>query len=511
MRSGMWQVVSHLFTLVGLIGPLLSAISVLAAAEGLVRYEGTRTCPGDCNSDGRVTIDELVRGVRIALGDLGAEDCGALDTKGGATVTIDELIEAVGAALFGCDRSADPTPTVPMDVSPLPTATMAGGGSATPTEAVTLTASPSASMSATGTASGTATPSSGVANPTSTSPPGSPTQAPTTSNPPAPTETDPPPATATPTPDPTGTSSPAPTAPNEPTATPAPSGASGTPTATAAVTSTAEGTPPPTSTSTATATVTAPPPTSSATLTSSATPPAAPTATATGTPAATITAPASSTPAATASRTPSGTPTPTVRPTQRGPRISFFAPVGANGCSFCCSSVCAGTPTPTPLFDGQGRRVYLRPEGRFLLVVEGRPGPSGRQPGAFLQTGSGQSPDLQMLASNNLGNGSLAVCDVQNGGVPGFDPPDLDRAGVTNAMRDVACRFTVQTSSADACTRNTFGNYSFLGGATTRQYCFQVPQVARFPSGKDTVVAARLRDDAGNLGDPVEIVIRVAP
>jgi hypothetical protein len=116
-----------------------------------------------------------------------------------------------------------------------------------------------------------------------------------------------------------------------------------------------------------------------------------------------------------------------------------------------------------------------------------------------------------MLASSNLGNGSLTVCDVNRGGVPGFDPPDLDRPGVTNAMRDVACRFTAQSSSTDACTRNVFGNFSFLGGGTTRQYCFQVPQVARFPAGGDTVVAVRLRDDAGNLGDPAEIVIRVAP
>ena len=33
-------------------------------------------CIGDCGDDGRVTIDEIILGVRIALGDAAPEVCG---------------------------------------------------------------------------------------------------------------------------------------------------------------------------------------------------------------------------------------------------------------------------------------------------------------------------------------------------------------------------------------------------------------------------------------------------
>jgi hypothetical protein len=59
-------------------------------------------CPGDCDDSGAVTIDELVRGVNVAL-DLAALDvCVALDRDGSLTVTIDELITAVDRTLNGC-------------------------------------------------------------------------------------------------------------------------------------------------------------------------------------------------------------------------------------------------------------------------------------------------------------------------------------------------------------------------------------------------------------------------
>jgi hypothetical protein len=196
-------------------------------------------------------------------------------------------------------------------------------------------------------------------------------------------------------------------------------------------------------------------------------------------------------------------------PSERGARIRFFAPVDPDGCQFCCEFRCQLTPTPTPEFDPQGRRVYTRNEGRFLLILEGAAGSSNRPPGVFLETGPGQRPDLEVLASNDLGTGSPAVCDKSSGGIPGFDPPDLDSGAVVNALRDMACRFTVQTTSSDACTRNRLGNFAFLGGGTTKQYCFQVPQVAAFPRNRETVLRARLRDDQGTAGPTEEIVVRV--
>jgi hypothetical protein len=62
----------------------------------------TSACPGDCNRDGTVTIDELVRAVGIALDVAALDDCAAADVHGDGSVTIDELIAAVTAALAGC-------------------------------------------------------------------------------------------------------------------------------------------------------------------------------------------------------------------------------------------------------------------------------------------------------------------------------------------------------------------------------------------------------------------------
>jgi hypothetical protein len=49
-----------------------------------------------------VTVDELIRGVNIALGNTAVDDCPAMDNSGNGTVTVDELILAVNAALDGC-------------------------------------------------------------------------------------------------------------------------------------------------------------------------------------------------------------------------------------------------------------------------------------------------------------------------------------------------------------------------------------------------------------------------
>jgi hypothetical protein len=59
-------------------------------------------CVGDCNDNGAVTVDELVKGVNIALGTLTVQDCAAFDADGGGSVTVDELVKGVNAALGGC-------------------------------------------------------------------------------------------------------------------------------------------------------------------------------------------------------------------------------------------------------------------------------------------------------------------------------------------------------------------------------------------------------------------------
>lgn len=69
--------------------------------------EITRACAGDCNGDDRITIDELVRAVNIALGTNPVSDCTSLDINGDGRVSIDELVRAVNGALAGCEWSSE--------------------------------------------------------------------------------------------------------------------------------------------------------------------------------------------------------------------------------------------------------------------------------------------------------------------------------------------------------------------------------------------------------------------
>lgn len=59
-------------------------------------------CVGDCNGDGHVRVDELVRMVNIALDLLAVDGCEAGDRNGNGRITIDEVLLAVTHALGGC-------------------------------------------------------------------------------------------------------------------------------------------------------------------------------------------------------------------------------------------------------------------------------------------------------------------------------------------------------------------------------------------------------------------------
>lgn len=59
-------------------------------------------CIGDCNHGGSVSVDELVKGVNIALGNASLSDCKPFDRNNDGRVTVDELVKAVSAALSGC-------------------------------------------------------------------------------------------------------------------------------------------------------------------------------------------------------------------------------------------------------------------------------------------------------------------------------------------------------------------------------------------------------------------------
>lgn len=59
-------------------------------------------CAGDCDRNETVTIDELIRGVRIALEADVVAQCSCSDLDRNGRVTVDELVVAVNRALHGC-------------------------------------------------------------------------------------------------------------------------------------------------------------------------------------------------------------------------------------------------------------------------------------------------------------------------------------------------------------------------------------------------------------------------
>jgi len=87
-------------------------------------------CPGDLNGDGTVTIDECIKVVNAALNTCVADPCPG-DVNGDHVVTIDEIVQAIIAALQGCDS----TPTRTTTRTPTPTQT----ASQTPTDTATTT------------------------------------------------------------------------------------------------------------------------------------------------------------------------------------------------------------------------------------------------------------------------------------------------------------------------------------------------------------------------------------
>ncbi|MBP1689045.1 MAG: hypothetical protein H6Q33_5188, partial [Deltaproteobacteria bacterium] len=63
-------------------------------------------CAGDCDSDGSVTVGELLTGVNVALGNIPVDFCTAFDTNFDRLVTVDEVLASVNTALNGCPESS---------------------------------------------------------------------------------------------------------------------------------------------------------------------------------------------------------------------------------------------------------------------------------------------------------------------------------------------------------------------------------------------------------------------
>jgi hypothetical protein len=132
-------------------------VAIVAMAASTVAFG---QCPGDCNGNGAVGIQELIRGVGIATGSISLAECPAFDTDGSDTVTIGELIAAVANALGGCPATptsppltATRTPTVTHTLAPTGTRTLTSTIAVTATGTATATNAPPASPTATDTSS----------------------------------------------------------------------------------------------------------------------------------------------------------------------------------------------------------------------------------------------------------------------------------------------------------------------------------------------------------------------
>ena len=77
----------------------LACLAVVVALATAARP--ARACPGDCDGDGAVTVDELIRGVGLAL-DQDTGRCSTFDQNGDEQVTVDEVTAGVVTALSSC-------------------------------------------------------------------------------------------------------------------------------------------------------------------------------------------------------------------------------------------------------------------------------------------------------------------------------------------------------------------------------------------------------------------------
>ncbi|HUI28317.1 MAG TPA: hypothetical protein VL403_19710 [Candidatus Kryptonia bacterium] len=104
---------------------------------GLLQASPSVGCIGDCDGNGVVTVDELVRAVNVALGLVQLNQCSTIDCDGNGHPGVDCLVQAVNAALSGCPPS--PTPSMTATLTPAPTSVA--------TESPTFTSTPTASAS----------------------------------------------------------------------------------------------------------------------------------------------------------------------------------------------------------------------------------------------------------------------------------------------------------------------------------------------------------------------------
>jgi hypothetical protein len=87
---------------------LVRVLTVAAIACGMAAVRPAASagqalgCPGDCNLDATVTVDELVMVVAIAREEMPDDQCVAADANRDGRVRIDDAVRAVRRSMVGC-------------------------------------------------------------------------------------------------------------------------------------------------------------------------------------------------------------------------------------------------------------------------------------------------------------------------------------------------------------------------------------------------------------------------
>ena len=89
------------------------ALLLIAAATMRSEAAGAQACVGDCNSDGRVAVNEIVTMVNIGLGNTDASSCTRGDSDANGAITVNEIVAAVASALSSTEIEVVGTCEVP--------------------------------------------------------------------------------------------------------------------------------------------------------------------------------------------------------------------------------------------------------------------------------------------------------------------------------------------------------------------------------------------------------------
>lgn len=81
-------------------------ICSMAFGKCLRPYDGS-PCTGDCNGDGAIRVDEILRGVNILLDRQPLDDCRAMDGDNSVSISVADLVQAVIGAIEGCPDGAN--------------------------------------------------------------------------------------------------------------------------------------------------------------------------------------------------------------------------------------------------------------------------------------------------------------------------------------------------------------------------------------------------------------------